>query len=339
MNSIPIEELIRKYLPITKSTSRGWEKFDAPCCTHNGETRDRRSRGNIIFSSSGISYNCYNCQYRASWKDSSPIVGKKITNLISWMGASNDEIYDMKNQMRTMFNDGDQPRIKRTEYVHLSFNDMDLPKNAKKIDYWLNQENIPEDFLDVISYLHKRGNRLFYNDTYYWTPIKEYNLNRRVIIPFYWENKLVGYTARSIDPNEKIRYLNFKQQDYIFNTEKIKEDHKFIMVTEGPLDALSINGIAVLGGNMTTKQVGWLKQQKKEIIIIPDGDSVGGNLKKIAIKNSWTLARPDWLISKTYKDVADAVKNLGAAYVVADIIKCRKDSDILNSIPEEKLNV
>lgn len=312
----PLEDLLRKHLPITKNTKGGWEKFDAPCCTHNGEGRDKRSRGNIIFSQSGISYNCYNCQYRASWKGGSPIVGKKMADLLLWLGASKDEIREMKCKMRVKFQGNEKPYVHKPKYVNFDFNEMDLPEKAKPIDYWLSQNTFDDNFLDMISYLYSRGDRLL-QQNFYWSPLEKYS--RKIIIPFYWDKEIVGYALRAIDKDFNPRYLNYKPKSFIYNTESIKDNNKIIIVVEGVFDALSINGVALLGANITDEQVCWLNQQNKTIILFSDNDSNGGKLKNVAEKNHW------YFINKLrgyehLKDASDIVKEIGAAATVSKLL-------------------
>lgn len=319
----PLENLLRKHLPVTKSTKGGWEKFDAPCCTHNGEGRDKRSRGNIIFSPSGISYNCYNCQFKSSWKGGSPIVGKNMANLLSYLGATKDEIREMRSLMRSKFQ-GNEQEYKdnfRLNYVNFDFSEMDLPKGSKSFDEILSQSGtFDNDFCDVVSYLNKRGERIL-NQNYYWSSDEKHK--RQLIIPFYWEGVIVGYALRNIDKDVKLRYLNYKPKNYLFNTESIRKNQKIIIVVEGIFDALSINGIALLGASVSDEQACWLNQQNKDIIIFSDNDRNGEKLKKAAKKYNWKFVNKlDGL--EDYKDATDIVKDFGAAYTVSRILDAMK---------------
>ena len=54
-----VQTVIMNNLPMkVKRSSSGWNSFNAPCCTHNNETRDTRGRGGLILSGEAISYNC-----------------------------------------------------------------------------------------------------------------------------------------------------------------------------------------------------------------------------------------------------------------------------------------
>jgi hypothetical protein len=53
------------YLPAKrKQNPSGWISFNAPCCVHNNENADRRSRGGIKITDQGWSYHCFNCGFK-----------------------------------------------------------------------------------------------------------------------------------------------------------------------------------------------------------------------------------------------------------------------------------
>ena len=74
-----------------KQTSSGWISFNAPCCEHNGESRDRRQRGGMKTSDQGWSYHCFNCGYTASF-----VLGRNLTfkarKLLQWLNVPQEEI-------------------------------------------------------------------------------------------------------------------------------------------------------------------------------------------------------------------------------------------------------
>jgi hypothetical protein len=83
---------IHSYLPARRKTSSsGWISFNAPCCQHNGENQDRRSRGGLKPSAEGWSYHCFNCGYTASF-----VLGRNLTfkarKLLSWLNVPQEEI-------------------------------------------------------------------------------------------------------------------------------------------------------------------------------------------------------------------------------------------------------
>lgn len=329
-----VEETVVKNIPgRTKRGSGGWLQFDAPCCIHNNESADHRSRGNLLISGDGsIVYNCYNCKFKTGWRYGNKFLGRKFKELLSWLGTPEEEIKFLETKTRIEFQDYDiseyKPEIKR-----LSFEERSLPDNSYNITELLYNEKLIEDidgndYRDMLNYLMSRGDHLSSLDNYYWSPSKIHGMNRRLIIPFYWENKLVGYTSRSFDLKPKYRYFSSMQTNYIFNTEVIKPHHKYIFVVEGAFDALAINGVAMLGDKCSDSQAYWLNQkckyENKEIIVIPDQEKEGGQLLKIAQKNDWYVSFPKW---DGCKDAAEATKLYGYVPTVQSILSRKFNSE------------
>ena len=83
---------VLSYLPAKRKPSpQGWLSFNAVCCTHNGNSADKRGRGGIKATESGWSYHCFNCSYTASF-----VLGRTVSfkakRLLSWMGVPDNEI-------------------------------------------------------------------------------------------------------------------------------------------------------------------------------------------------------------------------------------------------------
>lgn len=326
-----IEKTLLDNLPGTvKRSSTGWFKFNAPCCSHNNETSDNRGRGNLLISGDGsIVYNCYNCKFKTGWRYGNKFLGNKFKEFMTWLNIPDNIIRDLELKTKIEFYENIPDNYVK-KYIKLSFSERSLPKGSVNILDLLNDEKYLEntDFLDMLVYLHSRGERLSNLNNYYWTPNKESGWNRRILIPFYWENKLVGFTGRSFDNKPKYRYFSDMQSNYIFNTEAIKPEHKYIFVVEGPFDALAINGIATLGDKCSDSQVEWIKQTakfgKKEIIVIPDQEKSGGQLLKIAKENEWYVSFPKW---DGCKDAAEATKMYGYIPTVQSILTRRYNTE------------
>ena len=143
----------------------------------------------------------------------------------------------------------------------------------------------------------------------------------RIIIPFYWEDNLVGYVGRSID-NNRFKYFGDIPPNYIFNTETIKKDHEYIIITEGPFDALAVNGVALLGDKISKLQIEWLKSTNKKIIVVPDFEEKESKIQKVGLEQGWIIAKPEW--KEGIKDCADALKEYGRLYTIYSIFRVIK---------------
>jgi hypothetical protein len=178
-----------------------------------------------------------------------------------------------------------------------------LPLEAQPINDWLN--DIPEKLVPVLEYIAQRKMYLDYYN-FYWTP--KIGFSNRLIIPFYKDGLVVGYTARAVN-DAKPKYISEQQPGYVFNLDKQKYDKEFVIVCEGPFDAISIDGCALLGAEIKDSQNWLLKQLGKEIVLVPDRDHEGLKTVEQAIEFGWSVSMPDW--PDGVKDVNDAVIKLG----------------------------
>ena len=301
-----VQSVIMSNLPgKVKKSSSGWQSFNAPCCVHNGETQDKRGRGGIILNGEAISYNCFNCGYKTGWQPGRPL-SRKLRQLMDWLGTPES---DIKRLVLTAI------QLKETaieqnlipEEIEFTFEKKDFPEQSSPL---------ASDNKLILEYLHKRG--LDENDyPYYWTPITETKFDRRVIIPFFWQDEIVGYTARlAVRGNPK--YFTSTPAGYVFNMDRQTEDRKFVIVTEGPFDAIAIDGVAILGSDIGDAQVDLIESLNRQVIMVPDNDSAGNKLITQAMKYNWDVSFPTWY--DTCKDINEAVLNYGKVFTLKNIL-------------------
>jgi hypothetical protein len=178
-----------------------------------------------------------------------------------------------------------------------------LPLESKPINEWL--ADIPEKLIPILEYIAQRKMYLDYYD-FHWTP--KVGFSNRLIIPFYKDEIIVGYTARAVN-DAKPKYISEQQPGYVFNLDAQKNNREIVICCEGPFDAISIDGCAILGAEIKDSQNWLLKQLGKEIVLVPDRDHEGLRTVEQAIEFGWSVSMPDW--PDGVKDVNDAVIKLG----------------------------
>ena len=100
-----------------------------------------------------------------------------------------------------------------------------------------------------------------------YSPDFYFNFDQRVIIPFYWKGDVVGYTGRLFERAEKIKYVTEVQPGYVFNMDAQTWDRKFVIVTEGPFDAITISGVSILGSEINDIQRELIEGLNRKIIV------------------------------------------------------------------------
>jgi hypothetical protein len=312
--------------PKRKLTSGGWTSFNAPCCHHRNEGRDDRLRGGVKVENDGFVYHCFNCGFAAGWTPGK-LLSKNTKDLFKWIGMSEFEIG--KLNLATMKIKDDQPVFKKA--FNLTLLEKPLPEECKSVGEWIKTGCQDPDLVAVINYLLDRGmNYEWYN--WHWSAAAGFR--DRVIIPFYQEGKIVGYTGRKIKPG-KPKYLTDSQSGYVFNIDAQDYNRKFVIVSEGQFDAIAVDGVGIMTNEPNDAQVTRLTALGREVIVVPDKDRPGAKMLKHAIQNNWSASLPPW--GDDVKDIADAVRKYGRLYVLATILHYKVSGEIKINLLKKKL--
>jgi hypothetical protein len=322
--SIVIETVLT-YLPQKrKTTPSGWVSFNAPCCQHNGQSLDNRQRGGVIQEGEHISYHCFNCGFKASWQPGRNI-SFKLRSLLQWLHAPDDVINKLALQVMQE-NEGIHVQQKLVELP--TFETVPLPDNAIKLtditDF--NKHN-----LAILEYMSTRN--LHVDDTeYYWSSSLGYR--DRLIVPFYYDKRIVGWTARTIQADSKYKYMSEQQPGYVFNLDEQRPQKIFVVVCEGPIDALHVDGVALLGSEIKDQQAMLINRLSKDVIVVPDRDEAGKKLIEQAIELGWGVSLPDWEVG--INDIGDAVNKHGRLYALHRIVSAAETSPLKIRLKEKK---
>lgn len=311
--------------PRAKHSPSGWTSFNAPCCHHRGHKADTRKRAGVRFDGNSIVYNCFNCKFTTGWQPGNAL-GEKMKTLVRWMGAGEDIIKEMVFEALKTEGEGYQPEVYQTK---LEFADKPLPEGALPLAEWGNLldgelgEDLGASYITVLQYLISRGYDIPFDHDFYWSPAPGYV--DRVIIPFRWQGRIVGNTARKVT-NGKPKYLSDQHPHFVFNFDKQTENQRYIFVCEGPFDALAVGGVALLTNEIAEQQARIINSLGAEVVVIPDQDRAGLVLFDRAAELDWSVAMPTW--DSGIKDVADAVLRYGKLFVIVDAIKTAKKGAI-----------
>jgi len=308
-----IVDAIYSYLPAKrKNTPSGWTKFNAVCCPHNGNTPDTRQRGGIIRNGDGVSYHCFNCGFKASYVNGRHLT-RKMKQFLEWCGAPDDAI--IKISLEALKVESDQKTLEAVSLPTLP--DKELPKDCQTLEQALMSN--PEEVIGVADYILTRGFDI--RGDWMWSP----ELPDRLIIPFRYEGRIVGYTGRKITDG-KPKYLSEQTPGYVFNLDAQNTDSPVVLVAEGPLDALSIGGVAILGADIMEKQAMLINRLGKRVIVVPDRDADGARTVERAIELGWSVSMPDW--ADGVKDSNDALRKHGELWTAYLIMQAAESMEL-----------
>lgn len=317
------------YLPARrKQSASGWVSFNAPCCTHNGESADRRQRGGIKIAEQGWSFHCFNCGFTASFVQGRAL-SFKARRLLTWMNVPQEEIERINlESLRHRSVQGildDRQRIANAvQAIH--FEDRELPEGFIIVD-----EHTPTHY----QYLKDRCVPLDYpvgmnggGTDAKWTP------RPGLIVPFTYDGRIVGHTTRFLDDRTP-KYLHDIQSGYVFGTDLQHPDWQHVLVMEGVFDALCIGGVAILHAEINDAQARLIRTLGREITVVPDQDVAGMKLVDRAMELGWAVSLPEW--PDDVKDVNDAVKQFGRLATLIHIMQSRETSRIKIEIRRKQL--
>lgn len=341
-----VQQQVLALLPSKRKTSNKWISFNAVCCAHNGETADTRGRGGILPNPDGsVSYHCFNCGFKTGFYPGRP-VGFKFRKLLKWLGADDSTVQLLVMEALRLKESMPAEDRAAPPPIEIQFKPRPLPENsatlrqlglsiALKADWadggilW-NDSLVSPEVLAIIDYLGSRLAPTTKNYDFYFTEETAYNLHRRAIVPFYWRDQLIGYTARAVDDSVKPKYHSNYEPNYVFNTNRQLPNSRFVLVVEGPFDAMAVDGVATLSNDISETQAEIIEDLGKEIIVVPDFDRhidkrgrevwPGEALVDRALQYGWAVSFPVWREDKDCKDVADAVKKHGKLFVLKSIL-------------------
>ena len=315
------------YLPAKqKATPSGWVSFNAVCCQHNGSTADKRSRGGLKPTDQGWSYHCFNCNYTASF-----ILGRSLSfkarRLLGWLGVPDAEIDALNlESLRHRSIHGiidDRQRMFNT-LADIRFEEQELPALSELLTgedlrrEYLRLRRVPDDY-PVMIQDH---------------PEKAWKHRPSVIIPFTYDDRIVGHTQRFLDDRTP-KYISNSQPGYVFGTDLQHSDWTNVIVVEGIFDALCIGGLAVMHSTVSDEQARLIRSLGREITVVPDQDAAGMELVDRAVELGWAVSMPPW--PEDIKDVNDSVVRYGRLATMLTIFENRETSRIKIELRKKNL--
>jgi hypothetical protein len=258
------------------------------------------------------------------------MLGKQLTKntrqLLAWCGMDPDDInkYSLESlQHKDLL---DFVKAKR-EKKKIKFKEMDLP-DAEVIDSENPKHQVYVDYL--------RGRKIDISRyPFMCTPDEEGRQANRIIIPFTFENKIVGHTSRFLD-DRKPKFISEQQSGYLFGYDLQKPEWQVCIVVEGIFDALSIDGCALTTNGINEEQAEILRRLNRKIIVVPDQDKSGMDVINRALDFGFQVSMPNW--EPGIKDVNDAVIKYGKLATLLSILQSATNSKIKLEIKRKQLD-
>lgn len=297
---------------ISGTSLKGWHKFNAICCHHKGHNPDKKARAGINFTGMGAwTYHCFNCGFICSFEEGKSI-SHQTKQLLTWCGIDEGQIFRWNIASLAQRELVEIYTPKPKEYGPVHFESQDLPagyslidranpEHQKYIDYLATRGTTPEKYPFLVN------------------PHDEGRHADKIVIPMTVKGKVIGYTSRFIDDGV-IKYLKNDNQQVgaLFGYDLQLPNWKYCIVTEGPFDALSIDGIGLLHNTISREQARVLSELNRKIIVVPDFDHSGLEITEQAFSLGYMVSLPPF---EGVKDVNDAVLKYGKLSVLMSIVQ------------------
>lgn len=246
------EKLFKDYnVPYSLKVNRGWVNVNCPFC-------DTKSTSfNLGFNPAGNYYHC--------WKSPHNYRIKEVLSILLNIPESSlkDVLVDYQGGAEILSDRKVKPGVRRLELPTDTFT-----KAERK---YLKSRNFDPGYL-----------------------MKKYNIvgggidgdwKFRIIVPVFYQGRLMSWTGRSILPKEKLKELNIPRyknlsieksvrniKELFFNIDNCKSDT--VVLTEGAFDVLRFDGNAIcsMGTELTERQVGLLADRFNKIFILFDNE-------------------------------------------------------------------
>lgn len=310
-----------------KLTQSGWHSLNAVCCHHRGHKVDRRSRGGVRFDGEfNWSYHCFNCGFKCGFQLGKQI-SKNLRQLLVWCGV--DDLQITKWNLESLQNkDLIEILLVKKKKLKIKFKEVELPDSIETID-----PTNPEHS-KFVEYINSRGLSI---DDYPFliTPTDEGRNANRILIPYTFENKIVGHISRYLD-NRIPKYIKEQQPGFVFGYDLQKSENEVCLVFEGIFDALSFNGCALTHETISEEQAEILRRLNKRIIVVPDMDKTGLGIIDRALELGFQVSLPDW--GEGIKDANDAVLKYGRLPTLLSILQNATNSKIKLQMMRNRLD-
>jgi hypothetical protein len=309
-----VETTLRAHLPALKPASNGWLTINCPVCVQNGQPRsDTKHRGGFKFDGGKVGYQCFNCHMVTGWHPGSRL-GFKLTKLMRALDIDEGEIQRLKIQLWDQAVEDDAIFVNEP-YKKPEWTEIQWPWPVEDLT------------LPAAEYLDSRG--VLELSDWYTSPSSVQSMNKRVILPYVSDNKIVGYSARwvgDVPDNKTAKMITNRPPSFVFNLDHQNRSRKYTIIVEGEYDALTLDGVAIMTNSISPEQAKIIEDIDNEPVVLPDKDAAGRTLAMQAAELGWSVSFPEWPAG--IKDANEAAQQFGRAAVLQSIISAIETSPL-----------
>jgi hypothetical protein len=300
-------DVIREKVWLPNPDHKGWANTKCMACN------DHSPRGGFYHDGIYTSYSCFNCGVKFKYEEGSGKLSRNAKDILADFGITREDLRELTSSIFLAQKEEKNITLESLTKVSLFTREVAFPDRTKPL---LSEGN---ELLQepILEYLISRKIDPLEHQLYYSLDSK---MLRRVIIPFWRDNKLIYWQARSIDKDVKPRYLNcvVTKEAVMFNYDQLYSyDDAPLFITEGVFDALAVNGMAIMGAGLNEAKIEVLKRSKRRKIFVVDRDEPGEKLAKSALDNGWEIT----FVDVRANDINDSIIKFGRPFTAYSLLK------------------
>lgn len=306
-----IEELIRTYIHLpARPSTKGWYSVLCKVCNDHGRKGPRAA---FRFEDEGVAYHCFNCDLKTTYYPHYKTVPKDMETVFDTFGIPDEEINKLRLTSLQERDESGQTIKTSDKRLILTPKELTLPKHFYPLkgakDNWaeIARYYLEDRKVDPDSYP-------FYLSTGKPKKIAQ-KWKKRLIIPIFKDEKVIFYQGRDLSEKAVKKYESPSdpKDRVIYGFDQLfKDEDRPLYVAEGFFDAFHINGVAILGNELTEPQIAWLNRSRRDKVYIPDRSPTGANTAETALESGWRIALPD---IGNCRDINEAIIKYGQLYV------------------------
>jgi len=317
MNVRSLEDIIRQYVSLpAHASSRGWYSVLHTACDHGR----KGPRAAFKFEGDVVGFHCFNCPLKAKYTPSEhPYLSDNMKQVMDDFGIPVSEYQQvvLENLKNHPSKSGDDLHIIKE---NLEPDELILPK----IFYPLSNASPENKWAEIARYYLE--DRAVNPDSYPFMLTKKTSdlrlkkWNNRLIIPIYKDNKLIFYLGRDLTEKAIRKYESpaTPRDKILYGYDQLHTNYEQpLYIVEGWFDGYSINGVAIIGNEISETKAKILNRSHRKKVYIPDRFGSGLKAAKQALEYGWSVSTPN--ISSDCKDMNDAVKKYGKLYVLKSL--------------------
>ncbi len=323
MDVVSLEQIIKQYINLPPNeTGTGWYPILCKVCNDSGR---KGPRAGFKFDNEKVAYHCFNCGHATVYDPTThKDMPEKMVQVLNDFGVPEDQwkqvlLSGLINRDKGATKSTSTPQFTSIEPLVVSLPSHFYPlAEAAPNDKWA---EIAKDYLehdravDPNSYrfmlAHKTGDKVL--DRWFG----------RIIIPIYKDNQVIFFIGRDLTGKNPKKYLSpsFSKEKVLYGfSELFRQTEEPLYIVEGWFDAHVINGVAILGNEISTAQATWLNKSYRKKVYIADRQGNGRQTADQALELGWSIATPGFNTwADEVKDLNDAVKKFGKVYVMKAI--------------------